>query len=208
MIEWSLLSTGFLIDLVGSHHASWSWLGREIIQFQTFQVLELRHTCCVLQTMEDFKELDADELTEIRDEDFEGIQLLERLLQEFEEKRGDQDIITFFQGYWAVRMNEVLQSQGSVDKEKLRELGIVLYEDGIKDSDDPYLQVGHRDGDGIEDDDDDDWHSASSDCRPIENSAGDDAQNSEPSTTQEHHQSLGIQVADSMTPLSSHYQCS
>jgi len=200
MIEWSLLSTGFLIDLVGSHHASWSWLGREIIQFQTFQVLELRHTCCKLQTMEDFKELDADEVTEIREEDFEGIQLLERLLQEFEEKRGDQDIITFFQGYWAATMNEVLQSQGSVDKEKLREIGIVLHEDGIEDSDDPYLQVEYKDEDDIEDDDDDGWQSASSDFRPTEDSAGDDAQNSEPSTTEERHQSLGIQVADSMTP--------
>ena len=67
---------------------------------------------------------------EIQDEDKEKIELLENLLLEFEEHRGTEDLISFFKGYWATRMDEVLEElKSGVDKEGLRGIGVVLEED-------------------------------------------------------------------------------
>ena len=44
--KWFLQAAEFLIDLVGPSDSCPHWLAKEIIRFQTFTELELRHTCC------------------------------------------------------------------------------------------------------------------------------------------------------------------
>ncbi|KAL8884078.1 MAG: hypothetical protein Q9215_007794 [Flavoplaca cf. flavocitrina] len=111
-------------------------VSREIIRLGTFERLGLRHTCCdyvdgVFETVE------PAEADEIRDEDRDGIQLLESLLPEFEEKLGDEDIKSFIDGYWSTRMEEVLaaRDEESVDRAGLREAGVVLCDDDGSDDD-------------------------------------------------------------------------
>ena len=124
-----LLGTECLIDLVGPSDSFPDWLAKEIIRFRTFQELELRHTCCYWDwDVRLFIPCDPEEHAEIRDEDHDKIELLESLLQEFEENRGTQDVLSFLKGYWAMRMDQVHRERGHVDKEALREIGVVLHE--------------------------------------------------------------------------------
>ena len=116
-----------------SYDSCESWLANEIIRFSTFQMLELRHTCCWYDpyrfNLDDcFTERDPEEIREIRDEDSEGIELLEELMIEFQNKRGDQELITFLESYWTTRMKEVCRKRGEVDLEKTREIGVVWNE--------------------------------------------------------------------------------
>ncbi|KAL8749514.1 MAG: hypothetical protein Q9184_006778, partial [Pyrenodesmia sp. 2 TL-2023] len=78
-----------------------------------------------------------EEVAEIREEDHEGIQLLESLLLEFEEKRGDGVIESFIDGYWSARMAEIhaTRDKESVDKTAIMEVGVILDDD---DDDDDY----------------------------------------------------------------------
>ena len=127
---WFELATENLIHLLGPHKSCCDWLVKEIIRFRTFQELELRHTCCRWSRSRPVVELEYEEKAEIRDEDHETIELLESLLQEFEENRGNQDLLFFLKGYWATRMDQVLQEQeGRVNREGLREIGVVLHPD-------------------------------------------------------------------------------
>ena len=142
-------SIEYLMLLMGPQSSCSDWLAKEIIRFCTFHELELRHTCCsfsrtsyVIRRVKFEKE----ERAEIQDEDKEKIELLQSLLLEFEEHRGTQDLISFLEGYWAVRMEEVLEElKSGVDEEGLRGMGVVLEED--------------CDDWGSEEDSDDDWGS-------------------------------------------------
>lgn len=122
-------ATECLVDFVGPHIPCWDWLSKEIIRFRTFKELELRHTCCRWDWGNLKKRLESEEQLEIRDEDHEKIDLLESLLLEFEENRGDQDLLSFLKGDWATRMDQVRQEQGGVSEEALREIGVTLYWD-------------------------------------------------------------------------------
>ncbi|KAL8927117.1 MAG: hypothetical protein Q9208_002501 [Pyrenodesmia sp. 3 TL-2023] len=103
---------------------------QEILRLVTFEKLGLRHTCCEvgLNGIYDVYAAKPEEVAEIRDEDHEGIQLLESLLSEFEEKRGDENIKSFINGYWSTRMEELLaaRDEESVDRIALREIGVVF----------------------------------------------------------------------------------
>ena len=123
----------YLSRLVGPHDLYPDWLVKEIIRYCTFKELELRHTCCQWDSFHGLTKLESEEQAEIRDEDHEKIELLENLLQEFEENRGAQDVLSFLEGYWATRMDHVLQEQGCVDEDALRELGVVLRPDQGRD---------------------------------------------------------------------------
>ncbi|KAL8854503.1 MAG: hypothetical protein Q9221_000774 [Calogaya cf. arnoldii] len=102
---------------------------REILRLRTFETLGLRHTCCHYDFGE-FSSIESEEAAVIRDEDHEGIQLLETLLLEFEEKRGDETIKSFIDGYWRTRMDEVLAAREElVDRARTREIGVVLEDD-------------------------------------------------------------------------------
>lgn len=107
----------------------------EIIRFNTFQELQLQHTCCQTEYEESlddwdvenkgkFRDLELDEIEEIRNENSEGIELLEELMVEFRNKRGDQSLVPFLKGYWTTRMDEVYRTRGKVDLEKAKEMGI------------------------------------------------------------------------------------
>ena len=126
--KWFFVATEYLIDLVGPSDSCPDWLAKELIRYQTFEELELRHTCCKWYYSLGLIRRDVEEQAEIRDEDHEKIELLEGLLQEFEEHRGSQDVLSFLRGYWTIRMDQVHQEQGHVDKEALREIGVVLHE--------------------------------------------------------------------------------
>lgn len=104
---------------------------QEILRLITFEKLGLGHTCCWLYLLFDIDTLEPEEVAEIRDEDHEGIELLESLLSEFEERRGDQDIKSFIDGYWSTRMEEVLAARDkeSVDRTGMREIGVVFDDD-------------------------------------------------------------------------------
>ena len=124
-----ILGTQFLLRLVEPHKFCPDWLVKEIIRYHTFEELKLRHTCCRWDWSDGITKLEPEEQAEIRDEDHEKIGLLESLLLEFEENRRAQGLFSFLEGYWATRMDQVLQEQGCVDVEALRELGVVLHPD-------------------------------------------------------------------------------
>ena len=151
--ECDLLATDSLREIIGPSHDCWSWLAKEVIRFQTFQILELKHTCCRghckvdhsyqgyerpggWQTENGPEELDSEEIDEIQDEDREGLQVLESLLQEFEEHLGKQDIIQFIDGYWSSRMNQVLEKRdrAKVDNQRLRQIGVIPQPDETDNS--------------------------------------------------------------------------
>ena len=120
-----------LVNSVGIESSCWDWRAKEIIRFCTFQKLELRHTCCsdVIRRPTHIVKFEEEERVEIQYEDKDKIKLLESLLLDFEEHRGTEDLISFLKGYWAVRMDEVLEELNSgVDGEGLREIGVVLEE--------------------------------------------------------------------------------
>lgn len=127
--EWVTLITEYPLRFLGPHKLCPDWLVKEIIRYRTFEELKLRHTCCRWCPAYGITKLEPEEQAEIRDEDHEKIELLEGLLLEFEENRGTQDVLSFLEGYWTTRMDQVLQEQGCVDEGALRELGVVLRPD-------------------------------------------------------------------------------
>ena len=147
------LATEYLIDLVGPNEPCPDWLVKEIIRFRTFEKLELRHTCCDWDWgVGLFVSCDLEEHAEIRDEDHDKMELLESLLQEFEEHRGTQDVLSFLNGYWAMRMDQVLREQGHVDKEAIREIGVVLHEVDEEGSDEEGSDEERSDKEGSDHD--------------------------------------------------------
>ena len=125
--DWKFRS---LFDNVPSKHFPVA-LKRDIVRLMTFGDLGLRHTCCRYDLeYRDFWIMDREEADEIRDEDCEGIQLLESLIVEFEEKLGDGDIKLFLVGYWSAKMKEVLAARDNepVDEAGMREAGVVIRE--------------------------------------------------------------------------------
>ena len=104
--KWSLRAIEYLLHLMGLQYSCCEWLVKEIIRFRTFQELELEHTCCQWRLWSwrwgeqgSMIKLDPEEIVDLREEDHENIELHETLLQEFEEKRGDQDLLSFLKGY-------------------------------------------------------------------------------------------------------------
>jgi hypothetical protein len=121
-------ATKTLLVLLGPQITCEDWLIDEIIRFNTFQELRLKHTCCERKKFV-VTELESDEINELRNEDSEGIELLEELMIEFRNQRGSQSLMSFLQGYWITRMKEVQRTRDKVvDLEKSREIGIVWRE--------------------------------------------------------------------------------
>ncbi|KAL8856106.1 MAG: hypothetical protein Q9178_007301 [Gyalolechia marmorata] len=119
-------------------------VSREIIRLKTFEKLGLRHTCCSYEggvfaysAWGVFKTIEPAEAEEIRDEDRGGIQLLESLLPEFEEKLGDEDIKSFIDGYWTTRMKEVLAARDEepLDWAGMKAAGVIFCDDDGSDDD-------------------------------------------------------------------------
>ena len=132
----SLRATNFLIDLLGAQNSRLDRVFNEVVRFCTFVELSLKHTCCRGARWCSCPLNDLDDIAELQDEDSEGIKLLESLMQEFKDNRNGQDIPTFMYAYWAPRMNEILENPGVVDKGKLREAGVIIYQDEVVAGDD------------------------------------------------------------------------
>lgn len=121
-------------QLLSVDQPSLAWLRSEVIRFNTFEKLDLRHTCCEINNYRSFnatvicEPYDDQELHEIQEEQAEQMEKLETLLIEFENKyeESGSTLSEFLNGYWKDRMNEVLSEEGAVDHEALKEMGIVL----------------------------------------------------------------------------------
>lgn len=149
------LATKYLIILIGPSNTCPEGLVKEIIRYRTFKELGLRHTCCHWHRADRVRKLDPEEQAEIRNEDQEKIELLESLLLEFAEHKGNQDVLSFLEGYWATRMDQVHQEQGCVDEEALREIGVVLQKDDTEERDTEWIGRDWNDMEWSNDDDDD-----------------------------------------------------
>lgn len=115
---------------------SLAWLRREMIRFNTFERLELRHTCCEMDYFYDrdyaneviYEPYDDEEIHEINNEQAEQLERLESLLIEFQTEydKSASTFCEFLEGYWTDRMNEVTSEKGPIDDEALRDMGIVM----------------------------------------------------------------------------------
>lgn len=124
--------------LLDGDSPSLAWLPLEMIRFNTFEKLDLRHTCCQFNDWNDFNDVeeaslicepyDDEEIHEIQEEQAEELEKLENLLVEFENKylESGSSLKEFLGGYWKDRMNEVLSEESPVDHEALKKMGIVL----------------------------------------------------------------------------------
>ncbi|QYS94435.1 hypothetical protein H0G86_001765 [Trichoderma simmonsii] len=108
------------------------------IRFITFDALGIAHTCmCRAKSYEKPPKMDAEEIAEIQDEYAELLELLESLIEEFETHAfetfdaatdGLDTMITFWNGYWVQRMNEVLSElsrAGEASNAAAEDLGVV-----------------------------------------------------------------------------------
>ncbi|KAL7813628.1 hypothetical protein V8C44DRAFT_51302 [Trichoderma aethiopicum] len=105
------------------------------IRFTTFEGLGIAHTCIDRVSWE--KELDAEEISEIQDEYAELYEILESLVEEFEEHAfeafdaatdGVGSMIAFWNGYWVDRMQQVLSElsrAGEESKPAAEDLGVI-----------------------------------------------------------------------------------
>jgi hypothetical protein len=109
---------------------------RAVIRFFTFDALGLRHVCCVeeggeFRHMAKLQERDRAEVEEILDEERLGLEDLESLVAEFNDKFDEMGIpiMEFLQGYWLGRINLFLLERDPYDEEhtvESRKLGVKL----------------------------------------------------------------------------------
>lgn len=109
---------------------------RAVIRFFTFDALGLRHVCCVKERdrfwhMAKLRERDRGEVEEILDEERLGLEDLESLVVEFNDKFDEMGvpIMEFLQGYWLVRIRFFLLERDPYDEEhavESRKLGVKL----------------------------------------------------------------------------------
>jgi len=110
-------------------------LVQDVIRFETFEALGLKHTCCqTLYWSEAFTmRCEAEEIWEIREEEHDLIQQLEQLVDNFlrsYDERGES-LSEFLTGHWRTRMAAVLTDAQPADNEELgriRDIGVVIEE--------------------------------------------------------------------------------
>lgn len=104
-------------------------VSKEVVRLMTFEKLGLRHTCCQC-SFGKFATPEAGEADEIRDEDREGIELLESILPVLQEALGDNDIHEYLEGDWAAKMQKILAEREELaDSKGMREVGVELQDD-------------------------------------------------------------------------------
>ena len=143
-----------LAQVLSIEQPSLAWLRVEMIRFNTFEMLDLRHTCCEMNTYRGLRSnvicerYDDEEIHEIQEEQAEQVEKLETLLVEFENKyeESGSTFKGFMDGYWRDRMKEVLAEEGTVDHEALKGMGIVLRKEdnsssGASDDEQSYSQA-------------------------------------------------------------------
>ena len=110
------------------------WLRRGIVRFITFVRLELDHTCCKWYEWQDviYSRYEKEDIVEIKEEQSEGLEKLEALLAEFEDKYNEStwSFSEFIEGYWEDRMAEVLSEEHPIDHRALENIGVRLRRTG------------------------------------------------------------------------------
>ncbi len=105
----------------------------DCIRFETFEALQLSHTCCDFYRDTTCRRYTPEEVREIHEEWEELLSKHEDLVSEFCHKFKELGgtLTSFLKGYWQTRMDEVLQEERVLDEEdirRLREMGVVLEE--------------------------------------------------------------------------------
>lgn len=119
----------FLIQKPDVDTPSLAWLRREIVRFSTFWRLDLDHTCCGWDPFENivYGPDDKEKVDEMKEEQSKGLDKLETLLVEFEDKYNEStcSFTEFLKGYWDDRMLQVLgpSEEPPIDHEALENLG-------------------------------------------------------------------------------------
>jgi hypothetical protein len=112
---------------------------QSIIRMLTFDGLGLKHTCCIEIDNEDkeaheMRARDEEEISEIHEENKAGIEVLDRLMLEFEEKFDELGLplIEFLEGYWHTRMVQHLLERDPYNENhdrEARKIGVILQAD-------------------------------------------------------------------------------
>lgn len=131
---------GFL-SFIDSHGKISNETVSEIVRFWTFEVLGLTHTCCRKRALNSFEgdfeyefilmPLEREKIQKTHKKEHKDLKLLENLLVEFEERReqlGYPSIREFMEGYWRIRMKEVLSERNGTDFNKIRETEVVVHD--------------------------------------------------------------------------------
>ena len=110
-----------------------SRIAEEVIRFETFEALQLSHTCCGFECNDAYRRYTPEDVREIHEEWEELLLKHEDLVSEFCRKFQELGgtLTSFLEGYWQTRMDEVLEEQKPLDEEerrRLREIGVVLEE--------------------------------------------------------------------------------
>ena len=110
-----------------------SKIAEEVIRFETFEALQLSHTCCDFDFVAARRRYTPEDVREIHEEWEELLSKHEDLVSEFNHKFQELGVpLTFFlEGYWQTRMEEVLQDEKPFDEEdrrRLQDIGVVLEE--------------------------------------------------------------------------------
>ncbi|KAH6949205.1 hypothetical protein DER45DRAFT_600137 [Fusarium avenaceum] len=112
------LSDG-LQTFISEEELSYSWVPEAVLRYLTFSVLELRHTCCLLEDRGNGVYLDAEEINEIHEEDSATLQLSELLVAEFQADCGEIAALKpLLRDRWRPKMTEVLKE---IDSQRLTE---------------------------------------------------------------------------------------
>ena len=138
-----------------------SKIAEKVIRFETFEALQLSHTCCHFEEYRPWvyvtrRRYTPEEVQDIHEELEELLSKLEDLVSEFCHKfqalRGT--LTSFLEGYWQTRMDEVLKEEKPYDEEeirRLREIGVVL--EGVsEESEGDFIDGDFIDGDFTEGD--------------------------------------------------------
>ena len=105
----------------------------KVIRFETFEALQLNHTCCEFNFYSPSRRYTPEEVHEVHDEWEELLSKHEDLVSEFCHKFQELGgtLTSFLEGYWQTRMDEVLKEEkpySEEEKRKLREIGVILEE--------------------------------------------------------------------------------
>jgi hypothetical protein len=120
-------------SLDGARTDAWEGLTADVVRFMTSRKLLLTHTCCTWKNGDpfgDFVIFNDEDRDDIREEDSDDLNMLESLMEEFEQAFRELKIplLKFIDEYWEPTMSEVMQP-GGVDEDseaKIAELGVVL----------------------------------------------------------------------------------
>ena len=125
----------YLAQSINLDTPSLVWLRRGIVRVSTFVRLELNHTCCKWHEPEEviYKPYEEEDIVEIKEEQSEGLEKLEALLIEFEDKYNESTWLfsEFIEGYWEDRMAEIMSEELPIDHRALENIGVRLRRTGV-----------------------------------------------------------------------------